>query len=128
MTGAPLVQEPFAVALTAITPVLVLAVTGDVDAHTTQMLNTALDDAIRDHDRHVVIDGRGVGFIDSTGMTTLLGAMRRLNRTRRRLAVVHGPGPLARALEVSGLRHTFEVHPSVEAAVATLAAAPRLGR
>ena len=126
--SAPSTHQPFGVALTAVSPVVVLAASGDVDADTVDTLTNALDDAIRDHDRHVVLDGRQIGFIDSTGMSAMLAAMKRLNRTRRRLALVYGPGALSRALEVSGLHHTFEVHPSVEAAVSVLATAPQLGR
>jgi anti-sigma B factor antagonist len=128
--SSPQLERPFAAAVTATTPVVVVAVSGDVDAHTVEGLSHALDGAIRDHDRHVVVDGCEVTFIDSTGMSTLLGAMKRLNRTRRRLALVPGAGgaPLHRALELSGLGHTFEVHPTLDAAVATLATAPHLGR
>jgi anti-sigma B factor antagonist len=124
----PAADEPLTVALTSVSPVVVLTVRGDLDAHGVDTLRDALDSAIRDHDRHVVIDARQVGFVDSSGMAALVGALRRLNRTRRRLAIVCERNGFLRSLELSGLHHTFDCHPTVEAAIAVLGTAPRIGR
>jgi anti-sigma B factor antagonist len=121
-------EPSFAISLERVDPVIVVAIRGDLDASTTGEMTSALEAVIQDHDRHVVVDGNAIDFIDSTGITALIGAMRRLNRTRRRLALVHGPGPLSRALQVTGLEHTFEIHPTVDAAVTALGDAPRIGR
>jgi anti-sigma B factor antagonist len=92
-------------------------------------LGGALERAILDDDRHVVLDADGITFIDSTGVSCLVTGMRRLNRTRRRLALACGStSPLGRALEMTGLNHSFDVHPTADAAVAELASAPLLGR
>ena len=109
--------------------VAVLTVCGEVDAATVGDLAAALDVVVRDHDRHVVIDATGVTFIDSTGISTILDAQRRLNRSRRRLGVACGPAsPLGRALAMTGLDHTFDCHGTLGDAVAALHAAPLLGR
>jgi anti-anti-sigma factor len=121
-------STPLSVALEQVAPVVVVSAAGDVDAATTPALEEALDGAIREHERHVVLDGRDIGFIDSTGISAIIAAMRRLNRARRRFALVHGPGALARSLQVTGLDRTLEVHATVDSAVAELAEAPLLGR
>lgn len=119
----------FAVLLEQTEPVVVLRATGEMDAATVNRLDTALEQTISEHDGHVVIDATTVTFIDSTGVTSLISGLRRLNRSRRRLALAFAGGsPIARALEVTGLDHTFECHGTVDDAVATLAAAPLIGR
>src|SRR3954469_19721456 len=123
------VAASFTIALDRSEPVVVLTARGVVDASTVSELGGALDRAIADHDRHVVIDADAITFIDSTGVTCLVAGMRRLNRPRRRLAVACSSGsPLGRALEMTGLDHSFDIHATVDGAVAALATAPLLGR
>jgi anti-sigma B factor antagonist len=121
--------EQFSIAIAQTEPVVLLVATGEVDAHTVSDLSAALDAAIVQHDRHVAVDANGITFIDSTGISALVAGMRRLNRSRRRLAVACEPGSsLGRALRMTGLNHTFDVHPAADRAVAALADAPMLGR
>jgi anti-sigma B factor antagonist len=123
------VGEPFSIALDRSDPVVVLTARGEVDASAVPVLAGALDRAIADQQRHVVIDAAGITFIDSTGVSCLVSGMRRLNRTRRRLAVAcRSDSPLGRALEMTGLDHSFDIHATVDGAVAALASAPLLGR
>ena len=110
-------------------PVVVLVAVGEVDAYSVAELTSAIDTAVTTHERHVVLDCEAISFIDSTGITALVAGMRRLNRSRRRLALACAPGsPTGRALAMTGLDRSFEVHPTVEGAVGTLAEAPLLGR
>jgi anti-anti-sigma factor len=119
----------FAVAVDRTEPVVVLVATGEMDAATVSRLDGVIDETIAEHDSHVVLDASGVTFVDSTGITSLISGLRRLNRSRRRLALAFpSGGPLHRALEVTGLDHTFECHPSVDDAVSTLESAPLIGR
>jgi anti-sigma B factor antagonist len=123
------VARPFSIAIEHADAVVLLTARGEVDAASVGDLGGALERAIVDHERHVVLDAAGITFIDSTGVSCLMGGLRRLNRTRRRLALACGSGSaLGRALEMSGLDHTFDVHPTADAAVAALASAPLLGR
>jgi anti-sigma B factor antagonist len=119
----------FAVAIDRTDPVLVLVASGEMDAATVRRLDEALDQTIAEHEAHVVLDAQAVTFVDSTGVTSLISGLRRLNRSRRRLALAFPPGsPLHRALEVTGLDHTFECHATVDEAVQTLQGAPLIGR
>ena len=119
----------FAVAIGRTDPVVVLAATGEMDAATVRHLDTVIDEAITQHENHVVLDASAVTFVDSTGITSLISGLRRLNRSRRRLALAFPQGgPLHRALEVTGLDHTFECHSTVDEAVTALDGAPLIGR
>ena len=119
----------FVVEIERTEPVVVLRATGEMDAATVNRLDAALERALTEHEGHVVIDATTVTFIDSTGVTSLISGLRRLNRSRRRLALAFpGGSPVARALEVTGLDHTFECHGSLQDAVGALKGAPLIGR
>ena len=109
-------------------PVVLVTIAGEMDAATIDRLEAALEEATRDHELHVVVDADGISFVDSTGITTLVVAQRRLNRSRRRLALVTSGGQLSRALRITGLDHSFDCFPSVDAAVGALDGAPLIGR
>lgn len=119
----------FVVAIDRTDPVVVMTTEGDMDTATASRLDACVETAIRDYDRHVVLDASRITFVDSTGITALVSALRRLNRSRRRLALAVGTrSPLGRALEVTGLDHTFEIFRTVDEAVEALAGAPLIGR
>lgn len=108
---------------------LVIALSGDVDVATLPAHSARLDDAIAGRTEHVILDLTGVETLDSTGLSLLTGTMRRLKRSRRRLAVVPAlEGAVRRALDTTGLIHVLEIHSSVEDAVAALTGAPPVGR
>ena len=108
---------------------VVVTASGEVDAHTVAELTTAMDKAVTRHEGHVVIDADAITFIDSTGITALVAGMRRLNRSRRRLAIAcASSSPTGRALAMTGLDRSFELHQTPDAAIAALADAPLLGR
>jgi anti-sigma B factor antagonist len=119
----------FAVAIDRTDPIVVLVATGEMDAATVSRLDAAIDETLAEHESHVVLDASAVTFVDSTGITSLISGLRRLNRSRRRLALAFpSGGPLQRALEVTGLDHTFECHATLDDAVNALAGAPLIGR
>jgi anti-sigma B factor antagonist len=119
----------FSVTLERADQVVVIAVTGEVDASTVGRLDETFGTAVTEHDAHVVLDAEGITFIDSTGISSLVAGMRRLNRSRRRLALACTPdGAVGRALAVTGLDHTFECHATTDEAVAALNDQPLIGR
>ncbi len=91
----------------------VLAVTGELDVLTARKLTPLLDDIVRKQTGDVVIDLSQAEFIDSFGLTVLLGTQRRLERQRRSLAVICGDGPVRRAIEFARLLESLGVVPSL---------------
>ncbi len=119
----------FAVAVDRTEPIVVLSASGDMDAATGSRLDAVIEATLQEREGHVVLDAHAVTFVDSTGITALISALRRLNRARRRLGLAFpAGGPLSRALEVTGLDHTFECFGSVADATAALNGAPLIGR
>jgi anti-anti-sigma factor len=82
---------------------VVLAVAGEIDLATAPALKAALARAEAADAAEVWIDLRETGFMDSSGLSALVGAHQRLGKSGRRLWVICPPGPPRRAIEISGL-------------------------
>jgi anti-sigma B factor antagonist len=90
---------------------------GELDLYNAGLVRDALVDAARRTDERVVIDLEEVGFVDSTLLGVLVES--RTHLANRRAFLLAAPGlAVRRALEVSGLDRHFEVHESVDSALA----------
>lgn len=91
----------------------VITVSGEIDLASAPKLESTL---IAATDRTVIVDLLGVGFMDSTGLRSLLSARDALEEGGGRLLLVFDEGPVARILDLTGLAERFEHFPSLEAA------------
>jgi anti-sigma B factor antagonist len=100
-----------------------LVVAGEIDMASSARLIAALNEAVTEAVRPLVVDLSAVEFMDSTGLALLLGAYKRLRRRGRGFAVVCPGGPLRRIFEVTDLVDLLKVSPSRESALRAAAAA-----
>jgi anti-sigma B factor antagonist len=98
----------------------VLALRGELDVATVDDFRNALHRAIEHEANNIVVDLSEVTFIDSTGLMTLLNALRRLVRRDGRLAIVCSNPTVLRLFEVTRTDTTFEIFPNRELALASL--------
>ena len=99
----------------------VLALAGDLDLAGAPALARRIDIARADGVRRLLVDLSNVRFCDSTGLRALIGAARELRIAGGRLTVAcPGGGPVARLLDLTGMREALAVHPDVEVALARL--------
>lgn len=88
--------------------VVVLRLRGELDLATASELSEQLGRA--EHDASVVVvDLRGLEFMDSTGVAVLANADRRARERGGRLVVVRGGQQVQRLLELTGLDQCLEV-------------------
>ncbi len=90
-----------------------VTVTGELDVLTARKLMPQLDDIVRRQRGDAVIDLSQAEFIDSFGLTVLLGTQRRLARQGRDLTVICGEGSVRRAIEFARLLERLGVVPSL---------------
>ena len=109
---------PLAVERTSRDGVDVLFVEGEIDGASAPRLIAALNDAVAEAARSVIIDLTSVGFMDSTGLALLINAHRRLAVRRKGFAVVCPAGPLRRVFEITDMVDTLRVCPDRETAAA----------
>jgi anti-sigma B factor antagonist len=98
--------------------VQVVRVTGELDLLTTPLLETRLQDSIDKGPSHLVVDLGGVTFVGAAGLRCLVLAQ----QAARRVGVqLHLTGTdhraVARPLELTKLRPSFDIHPTVESVV-----------
>ncbi|MGH9116922.1 MAG: STAS domain-containing protein [Acidimicrobiales bacterium] len=96
----------------------VLRVTGEIDVATAPRLREHVVTLVAEGETRLVVDLEGVDFIDSTGLGALVGALKRVRTHGGELAIVCTRSRLLKVFEITGLGRVFEVHDTVDAAVA----------
>ena len=99
----------------------VLRLRGELDLRTVPKLRMRLAEALERGGGPVVVDLTDVTFIDSTGLSALLNALRRLTRAGRRMLLSTQEGPVLRLLRMTRLDSTFALYDSAEAALDAVA-------
>lgn len=100
---------------------VLVAPEGEVDLASSEQLREGLIAAETAADAGMVVDLRGVGFIDSTGIGELVGCQRRCKDAGVALAFVVPDGTIRKILHVTGMDAVFDLHREESAAVASVA-------
>ena len=87
----------------------VLAASGEVHVSTAPELAEELDAALKAGRTRIVLDFSDVEFIDSTGLSVLLNALRRLGRVDGALSLVCTNPTVLRLFEITRLDATFDI-------------------
>ena len=87
----------------------VVAVTGEVDLYTAADLKAALSHAVEEGCTSMVIDLTNTNFMDSTGLSTLVSAQKRMRSRGGRLVIVNVDPSLAYTFQITGLDLVFKV-------------------
>jgi anti-sigma B factor antagonist len=96
------VPEPFRTDLEPHRETIVVAAQGEIDMVSAPQLGRQLDELLDAGFRRMVLDLRGVTFIDSTGLRAILEADAASRRAGVEFALVHGPEPMQRIFELTG--------------------------
>ena len=104
--GVPKRPE-FEITVSADEGVRVVAVSGELDIHTMVEFGAALTTRA-EVGATTVVDLRGLTFIDSSGVSGLLGAARRAQEAGRRLVCVPGPASIQRIFQLTGVDTVLE--------------------
>lgn len=100
----------------------VIVVRGELDLFTAPELRALIGDLIDQGKTHLVVDLVQTSFIDSSGLASLVGALKRISGAGGRLVLVNDGSRLARTLTLTGLDRVLEVQPDCDSAVAALQA------
>jgi anti-sigma B factor antagonist len=106
------------VAVTTAATHTVVRCEGELDLATAPELAAALD-ALDGDAGPVVVDLTDVGFLDSSGLSTLLQARQRLADAGAELRLVVTRPSILRVLDVTGLTDVFAVYDTVDRATST---------
>ena len=103
-------------------PVLTLA--GELDVHTSPALQESLSDVIEAGHSRLVIDLADVPFVDSTGLGTMIGAVKRVAPRGGAVTLARPQPRVARTLDLAGVTGLLTVHETVDLAILKAVAVP----
>ena len=113
-------NAPFKVESDSTNGLHTVSVSGELDQGTAPELREALAEALGDPTMPVLVDLSDCNFIDSTGLSLLVEAKRRLTEERRRFGVCCPDADVRRLLELTGIDRAVGLFDSRDDAVAGL--------
>lgn len=102
--------------------VLGVALEGEIDLATVNPLKERLY-ALVDAHRNLILNLRGVAYIDSSGLAALLAVMKRVRESGGQLSVASPSGHVGKLLTLTGLDTAIDVHASEADALQQMQAA-----
>ena len=88
----------------------VVTVVGEVDVYTAPSLDEALTATLAEGNTCVVVDMTGVDFLDSTGLSVLVKALKRIREADGSLDVVVSADRVAKVFRLTGLDKVIPLH------------------
>ena len=88
----------------------ILAVEGEVDAHTAPQLKSAIAASLDRGTTELIVDLDQVTFMDSTGLGVLVGGLKGLREVGGELRIVCTRRPILRILEITGLAKVIPLY------------------
>ena len=86
-----------------------LRLRGELDLSTAPWLRDHLSEISADGGQRVIVDLSGLSFIDSTGLSVLVGGWKRLRETGGDLVLASPSPPVAKVLDIAGLTEVFPI-------------------
>jgi anti-sigma B factor antagonist len=96
---------------------MVVDVKGEVDLYTSPRLREKIVELVEDGQIRIVVNLGEVGFLDSSGLGALVGALKRVNERGGRLVLACPDGSPLKVLTITGLDKVFAIHDSVDDAL-----------
>lgn len=95
----------------------VVEVSGEIDVYTAPRLREQLVDLVDNGRYDIVVDMRGVEFLDSTGLGVLVGGLKRVRQHEGSLRLVCAQERILKIFRITGLTKVFPIHDTIEDAV-----------
>lgn len=96
----------------------IVDVEGEVDMFTAPKLRERLVQLVDEGRHHIIVNLHGVSFIDSMGLGTLVGGLKRVKEHQGTLSLVCSDRPVMRVLTITGLNNVFPIYETVDQAKA----------
>ena len=96
---------------------MVMAAAGDIDLCTAPLIGRQVLRVLDGGTKDIVIDLRGVEFLDSIGISVLVGAWRRARSRAADVRLVCPAGRIRTVLDITGLNRVMTVHETLEGAL-----------
>ena len=105
--------------------VLSVRVDGRIDGSTALAFREAIETAIADRDRAVIVNCEGLSYIGSAGLRTVLAIAKTVSNRDARFALFSLSEPVQKIFEKSGFDTIITIRPSQAEALAAVEVAPQ---
>ncbi len=102
----------------------ILDVTGEVDSYNAPRLRERMVALIDEGPRVLIINMTGVEYIDSTGLGTLVAALKRATEKGGTLSIICPNEQIFKVFHITGLVKVFPIHKDEQSALAAGAGMP----
>jgi anti-sigma B factor antagonist len=96
----------------------VVDVEGEIDIYSAPRLRELLIDLVSQHHYQIVVNLEKVGFLDSTGLGVLVGALKRVRAHDGSLDLVCTREQILRIFRITGLTKVFGIYQTADQALA----------
>jgi anti-sigma B factor antagonist len=96
----------------------VVTVEGEIDIYTAPRLRELLIDLVSQNNYQLIVNLEKVGFLDSTGLGVLVGALKRVRPHDGWLDLVCTQERILKIFKITGLTRVFGIYQSVDQAIA----------
>ena len=95
----------------------VVDVVGEIDVYTASVLRERLAELIDAEHTDLIVDLTRVGFLDSTGLGVLVGALKKVRGFGGRLLLVINQEKVMKVFRITALTQVFVIHATLEGAL-----------
>lgn len=95
----------------------IVDVKGEVDLYSSPALRERIVKLVEEGKTRLMVNLSEVGFMDSSGLGALVGALKRVNERSGRLVLVCPEGSPLKVLTITGLDKVFPIHATVDEAL-----------
>lgn len=86
---------------------------GEIDLSSAPALRTRIDELLEGGSSRLLVSLERVAFMDSSGLSVLVSAMKAQRRAGGEMAIACVPEPILKIFTVTGLDRVIPIHPSV---------------
>ncbi len=97
--------------------VIVLDLKGELDTYSCPAVRELVVRLVDEGAKHILLNVQGVQYIDSAGLGTLVGGLKRATEHDGQLKIVHANEQLRKVFSITGLVRVFELYEDEDAAL-----------
>ncbi|NLL30959.1 MAG: anti-sigma F factor antagonist [Clostridiales bacterium] len=100
---------------------LIVTLMGELDHHSAEEVRVKIDDRIdRDNIKKVILNFKGVTFMDSSGIGVVIGRYKKMQNRDGKLCVAEINKSVGKVFEISGIYKIINIHNSLDEAVESI--------
>jgi anti-sigma B factor antagonist len=101
--------------------VLICHIQGDIDIHSSPEFNKSVEKIAKDKSQKVVMEFSGVSYVDSSGLATLVAALKKLKSYGGKLKLANLSDKVKGLFEITRLDKLFDISDTEEEATRSFA-------